>query len=330
MIPKPTDGTISLIARSPDLDEAAIETVVTVPTFRRPEQILATLTSLARQATPRRFAVITIENDAEQAEGAAAAAARYASGAIEGLLIVAHNRGNCSAYNAGWETALLRFPNLRHLMVIDDDEVADPDWIETMCRFAERGHDIVGGPQVPTFDGGGNAKWARHPVFAAPYSTSGPVKALFSSGNLLVTKPVLAAMGPPFLDLRFNFLGGGDSDFLSRAAARGFRLGWCAEARVSEAIPARRTEWSWIRARSIRNGVISALVDRRRRPGSTGRATVILRSIAFAALAPWRGLRAAMRSGLPIAFLDPTLFAAGRLLAEFGYAREQYREPEKN
>src|SRR5690606_38831069 len=110
-----------------------------------------------------------------------------------------------------------------------------------------------GGPQVPVFAVPGQEAWADHPVFAPPYRESGRVKALYSSGNLLLRREVLARMGPPFLDLRFNFMGGGDSDFLSRAAVKGFRLAWCAEAPVDESVPARRLEADWIRARSLRN-----------------------------------------------------------------------------
>ena len=37
-----------------------------------------------------------------------------------------------------------------------------------------------------------------HPVFAPPYRQSGPVDALYSSGNLLIGRNVLTAMGAPF------------------------------------------------------------------------------------------------------------------------------------
>ena len=58
--------------------------VVTVPTFRRPAQLLETLASLQQQETTRRFAVIVIENEAEKREGAIAAAPLFESGAIAG------------------------------------------------------------------------------------------------------------------------------------------------------------------------------------------------------------------------------------------------------
>jgi GT2 family glycosyltransferase len=333
MIPSPAHGSVSVIARSPGLVPERVEVVITVPTFRRPQQILETLASLKAQRTARSFAVITIENDAEKAEGAEAARPLFEHGEIDGLLIVAHERGNCSAYNAGWQTALLQFPSFGYLLIIDDDETADPDWLENMCRCAETlPADIVGGPQMPEF---GEAKlqrkWERHPVFAPPFDRTGPVRALYSSGNLLITRNVLARMGPPFLDLRFNFLGGGDSDFLSRSAAAGFRLGWCADGIAREIVPDRRTERDWIRARSIRNGVISTLVElKKRKDRPLGGLKTLAKSLALLALSPWRGLKLLLATGSLAAAVHPVHVGLGRVMAHFGYAREQYREPEKN
>ena len=57
MMPLQNDGPVSIAGRSPGLAPETVETVVTVPTFRRPEQLLATLESLRLQETVRRFAV---------------------------------------------------------------------------------------------------------------------------------------------------------------------------------------------------------------------------------------------------------------------------------
>lgn len=327
-----TDGAISIVAGSPDLDAKAVEIVVTVPTFRRPEQVLETLESVRAQRTKRRVAIILIENDAEAREGVAAAAPAFDRGEFAGLVIIAHERGNCSAYNAGWQTALERFVNFQYVAVIDDDEVADPDWLERLCETAERlGADIVGGPQVPVFQAENAIGWATHPVFAPPYNKTGLVNALYSSGNLLIGREVLARMGPPFLDLRFNFMGGGDSDFLSRSLEAGFSLAWCAEAKVNETVPARRLERDWVRKRSLRNGVISTLVEKKKRIGSPfGNARTLAKSLALLAVSPLRGLLRLVKTGSPAIALYPIYVALGRVLAEFGYANEQYRQPEKN
>jgi len=332
MIPLPSDASVSIAGRSPGLAAETVEAVVTLPTFKRPKQVLETLASLKVQQTLRRFAVIVMENEAEAREGARAALPLFEAGEMQGLVIVAHERGNCSAYNAGWQTALLQFPNFKHLLVIDDDELAEPDWLERLCSAAETlGADIVGGPQVPVFADPAHARWAEHPVFAPPYRETSRVPALYSSGNLLVGRNVLAAMGLPFLDLKFNFMGGGDSDFLSRSAQKGFVLGWCAEARVSETVPARRVEADWIRARSLRNGVISTLVEKKKRAGTPfAGAKVFLKSLALLAASPLRGAVRLARTGSLTTGLYPVYVALGRVMAEFGYANEQYRQPEKN
>ena len=328
----PSNGSISILARSPGLQPETFQAIVTVPTFRRPVQLLETLGSLQAQQTDRRFAVIVMENEADAREGAMAALPLFESSAVQGMLIVAHERGNCSAYNAGWQTALLHFPSFEHLLVIDDDELADPEWLERMCKASETlGADIVGGPQVPVFEDASHAKWAAHPVFAPPYAQTGLVEALYSSGNLLLGRNVLMRMGPPFLDLRFNFMGGGDSDFLSRSRQAGFRLAWCAEARTLEMVPARRLEADWIRARSLRNGVISTLVEKKKRAGTPlAGLKVFAKSLALLAASPFRGALKLARTGSVSTGLYPIYVALGRVLAEFGYANEQYRQPEKN
>ncbi|QPC94778.1 glycosyltransferase family 2 protein [Mesorhizobium sp. INR15] len=332
MLALPSDASISIAGRSAGLVREDIDVVVTLPTFKRPEQLLATLASLRAQATTRRFAVIVMENEAEARAGAEAALPLFERGEMLGLVIIAHERGNCSAYNAGWQTAIEQFPNFRYLLVIDDDEIADPLWLEHMCGAAEAlGADIVGGPQLPVFADPAHARWAEHPVFAPPYRETGRVPALYSSGNLLVGRNVLVAMGPPFLDLKFNFMGGGDSDFLSRSAQRGFVLGWCGEAKVHETVPARRVETDWIRARSLRNGVISTLVEKKKRAGTPfAGARVFAKSLALLIASPFRGAARLARTGSPTTALYPIHVALGRVMAEFGYANEQYRQPEKN
>ncbi|TCD16568.1 glycosyltransferase family 2 protein [Oricola cellulosilytica] len=323
---------ISLAGQTPGLDAAAVEIAVTVPTFRRPDHLLRTLDSLRAQKTSRPFAVIVMENDAEGGAGAEAAAPRFQSGADNGLVVIAHERGNCHAYNAGWFTAFTLFPNLRYLAVIDDDEIADPNWIEQLCATSERlDCALVGGPQIAVFEGDVRGDWQTHPVFTPHHNETGPVPVIYSSGNLLVRSDVLRAMPQPFLDPRFNFTGGGDSDFIQRARTKGFRIAWCNEAIVRETVPERRVTWSWIQARSLRNGMLSAAIEHRRRAGDVfGRTRTIAKSLALLAAAPPRFAVRFASTGSLLPSLYPVHVALGRIMSEFGYANEQYRDPEKN
>lgn len=322
---------VSEHARSADLDPARIRVVVTLPTFRRPEHLVMTLDSLQAQAFGDEVAVVIMDNDAEGLQGAIAAADWLAGSRLKGIAIVAHQRGNCHAYNAGWETALAEFPRLTHIAVIDDDEIAGPDWLSGLITTAiKTGADLVGGPQIPVFADKSLDGWRRHPVFTPHYQTSGIVPILYSSGNVLISRPVLDMMPRPYLDPAFNFIGGGDSDFYRRAKARGFSFGWSAEAAVMETLPSRRAEFSWLNARSLRNGAISAILEKRQWPGIPGRARTLIKSLALLAASPLRGVRLGLETGSAVIGLYHLQVAVGRLMAEFGLVNEQYRNPESN
>jgi glycosyltransferase involved in cell wall biosynthesis len=309
----------------------SVEFVVTLPTFRRPEHLLKTLKTVISQEPGSPFAIVVMENDADGLEGAEAAKAFFASHRINALVVIAHQRGNCHAYNAGWSMALATYPNLHAIAVIDDDEIAAPDWLDSLISVHRQTRaDLVGGPQLADFEDQGRNDQKRHPVFLPHYETTGPVPILYSSGNALITRPVLDAMPQPFLDPVFNFIGGGDSDFYRRCKEKGFTFAWAAEAWVAETIPARRTEMSWIRARSLRNGAISALLEHRAAPGFSGRMKTIAKSLMLLAASPFRGISLWRSTKLPSAGLYHFYVAWGRLMMEFGLVNEQYRNPEKN
>jgi GT2 family glycosyltransferase len=317
---------------SPGLAAARIKVAVVMPTYKRPDHAMKKLRSLAAQAAGVPFAVIVVENEATARDGAAAAMPIFAAGEVKGIIAVEPRQGNCNAYNAGFEIALATFANLAHVAIIDDDEVARPGWLATLRKAAaDSGADIVGGPQVPRFEDREGARLhAEHPVFAAAHGSSGGKGLITSTGNCLIAADVLRRMRPDFLDERFNFLGGGDTDFFTRCRAQGFTFAWSQEAAVDETIPARRTERSWITARSVRNGIISAIIHRRNAPGAMGRLKVIAKSMALLAASPVRSAALAWETGSFYIGCYHMMVAAGRILAEFGYSIEQYRQPEKN
>jgi len=221
---------VSEHARSADLKPDRSRVVVTLPTFRRPDHLVTTLDSLQTQGVGEETAVVIMDNDVEGLQGAHAAVDWLASSRLKGIVIVAHQRGNCHAYNAGWQTALTEFPRLTHIAVIDDDEIAGPEWLSGLMKTAlKTGADLVGGPQFPVFADKSLNSWRKHPVFTPHYSETGLVPILYSSGNVLITRPVLDIMPRPFLDPAFNFIGGGDSDFLPQG--QGTRVWVCLERR---------------------------------------------------------------------------------------------------
>jgi GT2 family glycosyltransferase len=321
-----------VFAVSPGLEPDAVRIAVVLPTFKRPVHVVTTLESLKAQTSDAAFAVVVVENHAAGLEGAEAAGRVLSAGGLAGAVVVEERQGNCNAYNRGFATALALFPHLTHVAIIDDDEAATPDWLAHLLRAAgDSGADIVGGPQLPVFeDAEGARRFAMHPVFRSAHGTSGGAGLITSTGNCLIGVQVLQRMAPHFLDERFNFLGGGDTDFFTRCRSEGFTFHWAQEAAVHESVPKRRTERSWITARSVRNGLISAIIQRRQQPGFRGRMQILAKTLALLAASPFRSLVLWARTGSAYAGSYHMMVAAGRLLAEFGYTIEQYREPEKN
>ncbi|OLP58154.1 glycosyl transferase family A [Xaviernesmea oryzae] len=327
---EPTSDVTVFFTREP-VPRETVQLAVTLPTFRRPEHLIRTLESLLAQHTDKTLAIVVIENDADSLAGAMAAKHFLEDRSVTALVVVAHQRGNCHAYNAGWTAALAHYPALEAIAVIDDDELAAPGWLTGLVKVsADTGADLVGGPQVPKFESGAGAALIHHPVFSPAYRVTGAVPILYSSGNVLIRRSVLDAMPRPFLDPLFNFIGGGDSDFYRRCKTQGFCFAWAAEAEVIETVPLRRTERDWIRTRSLRNGAISAMLEHRARPDAIGRTKTVLKSLALLLASPWRGLSLWRRTGLASAAPYHLQVALGRLMAEAGIVGEQYRNPEKN
>ena len=71
---------------------------------------------------------------------------------------------------------------------------------------------------------------------------------IYGCGNCLITRPVFAGLADPAFDLRFNFLGGGDTDFFLRCRQAGMKFHWAAEAVITETVPDSRTNPGWLAA----------------------------------------------------------------------------------
>lgn len=326
-----TPESFEVIAQSPPAALAGIASVVCVPTFRRPDMLEATLRSLAHQQGGHDIAVIVVENEGLERAGAIRASALLAAGLFKGFVIVEPRQGNCKAYNAAWRCALTRFPALRQVLGIDDDEEAEPGWLDAFLKAAASAPaELFGGSVTPVFADPERAWLAAHPVFRSHYDRSGPVPMLYSSANYLIRREVLERLGFPFLDESFDFTGGGDTDFFTRARAAGFRFWWVQEAAQRETMPARRSEFGWIAARGLRNGAISAMIERRQSPGLSGRLRVLAKSLALLAASLPRGVVLGLRTRSGLIGLYHAKVALGRLMSEFGVANEQYRKPEKN
>jgi len=300
--------------------------VVMVPTFRRPALLAATLASLACQDAAFRFAVVVVDNDVARLEGLALASEVFAAGTLTGVAVVEPQQGNCHAINKALATARAAYPSARYFLMIDDDETASPGWLRLMVETCEQHDvDVVGGPVLPVFEKEPAPDIARHPVFWPAFSTSGPVPMIYGSGNFLIRRASLERLTLPEFDTRFNFLGGGDTDFFTRCRRAGFLFRWVAEARIEEGVPPARASRGWILRRGLRTGAINYLLDRRHAPARYSFWRAQAKNLVILGLSPWRGLRTLLRGGGPLQVIHPLVIALGRISATFGIETEQYR-----
>ena len=315
----------AVASMSPSLDPT-IGIVICIPCFRRPEHLRQTLQSLADQRTDRRFAVIAVENDASACGSVPVASEFLRNGKFPGLCVVEPRQGNCHAINAAFETARAMFPDATHFLMIDDDEIASPDWLERMvCAAEATGADVVGGPVLQRFGDEAKRGLQRHPAFRPAYEASGPVPIIYGCGNCLIRRSVFQKLGSPAFDLRFNFLGGGDVDFFTRCRRSGMKFHWVAEAVIVETVPDTRTRPSWIALRGLRIGAINYHVQRKMAQTPWLRARLAAKVLAMLPLSLFRAVRLFLTERTPLIALHPMIVAAGGLLAAIGIEPQPYK-----
>jgi GT2 family glycosyltransferase len=314
-----------LVATSGPLDRS-IGIVVCIPSFRRPQHLRRTLQSLAKQRTGRRFAVVIVENDAAGRESLPVAMEFLGAGKIPGLCVVEPRQGNCQAINAAFETALASFPAATKLLMIDDDEIASPQWLQRMVDAAEAsGADLVGGPVLPDFDDALKAGLRRHPAFRPAYEQSGPVPIIYGCGNCLITRPVFTKLADPAFDLKFNFLGGGDTDFFVRCRQAGMQFHWAADAVITETVPHSRTNPGWLVLRGLRIGAINYHIEVKAARTVLARARLFAKMFAMLPLSLLRAGRLAFTEQKAVIALHPMTVAAGSALAALGIEPQPYK-----
>ena len=253
--------------------------VVAVLTYRRPDRIAALVPVLAEQAADLAqrvrglvTSVLVVDNDAA-GTGAAAVAGLGATAVVEPEpgISAARNR----ALRASGDQDLLVF--------VDDDEVPDEGWLRTLyATYRETGAAAVAGPVVSRYTvepepwvlAGGFYDRAHRRGLA-----TGTTVAVAATNNLLLDLRVVRGAGLEF-DPALGLSGGEDTHFTSALTAAGGRIVWCAEAVVSDVVPADRLTRRYLLARSAGLANATARVALMLAPGRGRRALLRARILA--------------------------------------------------
>lgn len=226
--------------------------VVAICTFHRPE-LARTLASL-RDLEPCGLPVAIAVADNDVTPSARDLVTRVAADHPLPLTYLHAPSANISiARNALLDHA--RATGARLLVFIDDDQIANPDWLSRMVRaWSDQSVGAVLGPVVAAY-AEGVPDWM---VRARPHDTlpvtdaGGSIKAGYT-GNTLMDLADPAWHGLRF-DLSRGRSGGEDTALFADYAAAGGRIGFAKDAIVHETIPADRARLSWLLRRRYRMG----------------------------------------------------------------------------
>jgi len=295
-----------------------VDVSICIATYRRPTGLARLLDSLGRLKLPigirREFIVVDNDRDAS-----AALIVRSRSDSLRPIQYCVEPRRNIAlARNLAVSKASGEW-----ILFIDDDEVADGNWISAYLELIESEHcDGAFGPVLPRFEVPGSGWIDLDCFFAMRRHPTGTVLgcADLRTGNAIVRRRLFENCR---FDPSFGRTGGSDSEFFDRMLAAGARFLWCDEARVEEFVAPERRRLGWLARRAFRGGLVYTRVAQSKNPaGSVARAMrAVVQLCGFAVLIPlaaFGGQRALVRVVLRMCT------QAGHLWALMGRSYEEY------
>jgi hypothetical protein len=238
---------------------------VIIPTFHRPAGLQAALKSVFDQINlpPGRYEIVVVDNGFEGKVKDSLDPLSFES--VQWTLRIIHEPlpGVASARNAG--VCAAKGPLI---VFLDDDEVAEPEWLAHMLAVHNNtGADVVFGRVRGILQEGSEA----HPRLVEDFFSretgraSGLIDDFFGTGNSLISRRAFSLADSGF-DLARGHTGGEDDVFFSHLQAAGARFAWCQEGLVYEMIPAHRATRSYMRLRGFMIGQGPPLIALSRRP----------------------------------------------------------------
>jgi hypothetical protein len=134
---------------------------------------------------------------------------------------------------------------------------------------------------------------------------------------------VFEHLAEPRFDPQFNFCGGGDTDFFTRARHAGLAFYWTQDAVITETVPPERAQHSWLARRGICIGVSNYRTARKLARTWRDKAWLVGKNTALVPLAVIRAAGFLVRGDARSA-LHPLYVVLGRLLAAVGLEPRQY------
>jgi glycosyltransferase involved in cell wall biosynthesis len=293
-------------------------------TYKRPDglaRLLEGLKALRFRDEPPDARIVVVDNDPA---GSARETCRQMETKVPCPLkyVIETQRGIAFARNAALDNAL----DSEWICFIDDDEVPDPHWLDSLLAVQRQyDADVVGGPVVPRFlepvphwiEEGGFFNRRRFP-------TGRRLRHAFTN-NVLFRSRILDE-----LKLRFNerwaLMGCEDRAFFQTIGMAGYKIVWADEAEVTEWVPSSRANAEWLVRRHYRVGNSTSFVELDLRSKWQTWPLLLAKSAVWLALgtsrlalSPFRGQVSRVRG------MQGCAYAAGLFTGLLGIAYEEYR-----
>lgn len=212
--------------------------VIAVCTAQRPNMLKACLSSLENLIRPAgtEILAVVVENDPQPHFQGAAAAELTSQLSLPVHFYHERRKGIPFARNSALEAALEHDPDW--VALIDDDERAEPDWIEKLLNACkEHNAEVANGPVRRIYEKPAPHWWKSQLLKPRP---TGTIITEAPTNNVLLGARIIRDDG---LGLRFDerlTFGSEDIDFFRRTHAAGAKMIWVDDAFVEEDIPASR------------------------------------------------------------------------------------------
>lgn len=244
-----------------DITNSDLDVVVCIITFQRPNGLKRLLDSLSKldflAMEPPAWGIVVVDNDAKSSAQDIVDAIRV-DFPVPIIYGVEPQQGIASARNK----ALSLAPACDFIAFIDDDEVAEPNWLDQLLLTQKAYQaDIVTGPVLPDYEEAPPRWIIRGGFFNRRRLTTGTSVHFAATHNTLVKYEWTQNIDGPF-DVRFNLTGGSDSHFSRRVIQQGGEIIWADEAIVREYNPPNRMSVSWLLQRSFRIAFTTAVIEK--------------------------------------------------------------------
>lgn len=233
--------------------------VIACCTFKRLKQLDGLLKNLAEINYPQNIKteILIVDNDKEKS-------AEHVVKKYNNILllnyIVEENKGLANVRNKALTTAIEL--GASHIAFIDDDEVADVNWLINHVEFYNKFEDIYisSGPNYQRFEGNYPDYIINNRIFKKLRKKKlNKIKKTCGSGNVFFPLNIVRENNIYFSP-EFNKSGGEDTDFFGRLSNAGYKIGWNYNAVNYEIVDHTRANLKWILKRAYNTGRINGYI----------------------------------------------------------------------